>query len=601
MNPRLRILVALVCGAGLAFLAWALFSTGNGELDVYDPGEEDAPSVSRDGAGDGSALSSSSSGSGSGARAARRDAEGDADADDLPADALRAASIRFVDADTGAALAGVRIYDQRSKRGFGPTDDSGELRLSGVSPQYLVAWGDGVLARPLDEPARQAWIAGEAARVALYRDRFTLRRALRFEVEEGMSQPARGALHIRVAPSSSSPTRPEMGGFPTIRGGVERSVSADLQTAWRAHVRQQIALPRHTVVLRSGPRMLPWRGVLAGLALRFCEARRYRVRVYADDGRVGEREVNVTARDTSPIVLRMTRGASIEVRVVGAGSRALPDAVVTLRHPGTHSEAERSARSDARGVARFSGLVAGDAIELRANARGYAGGKSLRMRVRDGAKGKLELRSVPMRTHRLTIREIKSNEAIGAAELFLGHPSVRGAIARSSDNGVANLPLQIGENAVLTVRKEGFGEHREILTVKAGVSLPSFVALVPDDRDRQLELGLVARIAGRVLRDGRPQKGVRVRLMAARDRNGRVLADSMEEGLLRMHTPGAKVRAILEGQRVRPQLEAATDDSGAFVLWPASRGRATLQAYVTGVAKRDVRVVLGSRQEIELK
>lgn len=595
MRKIIRTAIALACGGGLAFLAWSVFSSEK----AHDPANSNGIEGWRDGndgqSGDGAATSSG----GDGKQGTRGEREGDGERkrDERGARAapLVRVTLRCVDAETGARLAGVRCYDQQARRELGISDDAGELRIAGATPRFLIVWGDGFLSTPLSEEARRDLLEGRTGEQKIWRDRYTMRRPLRLLAKAGAAVPTRGALHIR----NLDVAKYESEAFPSARIGAGRAIERELSLAWQTHVRHQISLPRHSVFLRAGARHLPWRGKLQGLVLRFAEERRYELRAYAEDGRVARTVVSVRARDKEPIELRFEQGDSVTVRVRGPSKSGLAGALVKLRFPQRRSEAERNAQTDAKGIAVFRGLVEGDALRISVSARGHTA-KSVEGRV--GAPiAAIDLRAVAMHAHRIRIREIRSNRTVAGAKLYLGDPSVQEVLVKSNAEGIADLQLQQSEQAVLTVRADGFGEHREILPVKAGLALPSVVYLVPEDRARQLQLGLVAKIEGRVLRGGKPIMGARVRLMPTRNRDGRLASDAMKDSLMTPIRNVARSRLILAGQRVRAMLDASTDENGRFVLWPSARGRATLQDYSKDGGKRDLFIVLGKTQSVDLQ
>ncbi|MCA8968233.1 MAG: carboxypeptidase regulatory-like domain-containing protein [Planctomycetes bacterium] len=599
MNRR-RISILFVL-AGIALASWLAFTwIGGGGL--WGGGSEDDPrSMWPSATGDGNACVDSNG------TTTGKVEEGTSPDDEnrrvsVNREGLAIACLRCLDAMTKAPLAGVRIHDQQNDADLGTTGDDGIVRIArradGTICPFLVAWGDGVLARSLPAEVVEELDQGGAEDVVellVHRDKYTVRRPLSVRVRGSHEVPKRAA--IMIVPEVDAPSMDEV---PTLRIGDDTSISPSEREGWAMHVRALLGLPAEHVYYDIGTRVLPWHGSLDGLALRFARGGRYLVRARTSDGAVAATDIEVTARDESPIDLVFEDGASIGVKVMDDDGRPVAQAIVRLRPLVRTGEFERQGETDVSGAARFRGIVRGDRFELVVESRLHRG-KTLAAVA--GQDYEVRLQSVPRALHRISVREIRSNRAIAGASLWIDEPSGRQADGATDAAGTATVALVPGDDHVLHVRAPGYVEWREVFHEKMGSALPTSVELVPTSRARQLELGLVGLVEGRVYgSDGKPRAGVAVRMMTALGTDGAPYPDSMDDGNFALvRASEATRRMVLAGDRVKATRDAITDDEGRFELWCVARGRARVLVLEKGGASREVFVRLGAKAEVDLR
>ncbi|MCB9917113.1 MAG: carboxypeptidase regulatory-like domain-containing protein [Planctomycetes bacterium] len=598
MNRR-RITILFVL-AGIALAVWLAFTWTVGGASGGDPG--DSPySIGTDATGGGNARGDEN-GATDGRIAAGTSAGDENTRVDGDQGGLTITRLRCIDAMTKAPLAGVRIHDQQNDAELSMTGEDGIVRIArradGTICPFLVAWGDGVLARSLPAEVIEELDQGSADDVVellVHRDKYTVRRPLHVRARGSRDVPKRAA--ITIVPEVDTPSMDEV---PTLRIGDAVSVSKAEREGWAMHLRALLGLPAKHVYYDIGTRVLPWHGSLDGLALRFTRAGRYLVRARTSDGAVATASIEITARDESPIDLVFEDGTSIGVKVMDDDGRPVSQAVVRLRPAARTGEFEKQGETDANGAARFAGIVSGDRFELVVESRLHRG-KTLS--VLAGQDYELRVQSVPRALHRISVRELRSNRAVEGASLWIDDPSGREADGTTDAAGTATVALVQGDDHVLHVRAPGYREWREVLHENLGSALPTSVELVPAVRARQLELGLVGLVEGRVHgSDGKPRAGVAVRVMTALDKNGTPYPDSMDDGNFALVRGGETVRRmVLAGDRVKAKRDAVTDDEGRFELWCVARGRARVLVLEKGGASRDVFVRLGAKTEVDLR
>lgn len=524
--------------------------------------------------------------------------------DPLGANGASPALLRCVDAETKAPLAGVRLYDQKTDTDVAVSDRDGLVRIprdAEISP-FLLAWGDGVLARALPAELRAALQAqaGEAAApetLAVNADRYTIPCRVVVRSKEAQPPSLRAALTIEALEA-----RAVTDALPLDRIGAGAAVPAATRLAWDVHVRNVFGLPNEVVHYHLGPRAMPWRGSLDGLTLRFAQRGRYLVRAVEIDGAglVASALVDVDPRAEGEVVLDFQQGQVVAVTVKGDGDRAIPRALVRLYNLTHPRHAPYQDETDDAGRARFTGLHAGDRFEVVVEARLHEAKKQT---LQAGGEARFRLEALPREQHVVTVVEVKSNAPIHGAGLWLDSADGREADFRCDAAGTTRIEVHGDADHVLVVRADGFMQWRELTSSKLGGGVPRFVRLLPSSRARQLELGLVGMVEGQVLRaDGQPWKGASVRLVAARDASGQLLPDSIgDDGFAEVKDDAATKRPVLEGQRLEGTLDAITDSEGRFELWCVQRGRARVLVLEKDAPSREVFVRLGAKVRADLR
>ena len=509
------------------------------------------------------------------------------------------AVLTCVDRETSRPLAGVRVFDGKSDRPVGRSDAAGRVELKSVAPGFLFVFGDGYLAAPLDDATQLALANEGKATMLVWRDVYTMPVAIDpvWPEATGGSRPTSFAFVCAPAPGEH-----EREGIPIARLGSGVAVTQELRNTWIKHSFLVAQLPRDECDYHLGGQPLPHQVAAKGGRIRFADAIRYRLRALTKDGLVARSELRVLPRGEQRVELRFARGLRQALRIVDPSGAGVAGVQCVVSFVDVPQDPPRSLQSDNEGRVRLEGLVRGDKLELDLRALGFNPRKT--QVVVDGKEQRVELGVRPVVRHRLRLVERGSQRAIAGAELFLGNPAKPSVRATSDKEGRATLPLQRGEERVLTVRKKGFVTYREVLALDRGVPLPDRIELLPSARDRQVELRVIAGVHGQVLIGGKPRMGVVVALLPWTDKDGKPTADAMQPaGFAKIADNDPNTgRMRLGGFAPKTQLEAQTDKDGRFELWSASAGRAALCVYgLKREYKREIFVRLGKRQKVEVR
>jgi hypothetical protein len=158
-----------------------------------------------------------------------------------------------------------------------------------------------------------------------------------------------------------------------------------------------------------------------------------------------------------PLAITLRRLASLEVAVLGLDGRPAPGATVMIAGPSLWPA--RSARADAKGVSRITGLLAGN-YDLRASLDGNVAPTLLGFELARGANEKLTLRLEPGRTVVALVTDgegpsalIVANADVVLAEAGLSSFPIRGRTG--SDGKVSLGPIASGP-ATLGARADDF-------------------------------------------------------------------------------------------------------------------------------------------------
>ncbi|MET0793017.1 MAG: carboxypeptidase regulatory-like domain-containing protein, partial [Polyangiaceae bacterium] len=158
-----------------------------------------------------------------------------------------------------------------------------------------------------------------------------------------------------------------------------------------------------------------------------------------------------------PIAITLRRLASLEIAVLGLDGQPAPGATVMIAGPTLWPA--RSAPTDAQGVARISGLLAGS-YDLRASLAGNVAPTLLGFELARGANEKLTLRLEPGRTVVALVTDgeganplVVANADVVLAEAGLSSFPIRGRT--SSDGKVSLGPIASGP-ATLGARADDF-------------------------------------------------------------------------------------------------------------------------------------------------
>lgn len=471
--------------------------------------------------------------------------------------------LRFVDADSGVAIAAGRVFDVRGEL-LGTADIDGVLRLADLQLNALVFGADGYLVEHyFDRPDEvRAMVRRHAEighlQIMLEPDTLTLPAELHFVGADAAMLPAVSfQMRCLAVPAPTATT------VPTGQSGAVL-ISPELRAAWQRHaLLSTLRRPDfNPELLHFGAQSASETFHCAGRApMRFLAAGRYLVEARAGE-LFGHQVIDLHGPATSPLVIRLGAGAFLAGQVVGAAdSQAVGGAQIVARRDG---QIVTSGEADAAGRFRVGPLADG-AVVLEIHHRDFAALQCPGVHP-GAAEGHYALQPLPQ--HRVfgVVRRRPHGAGIAGAEVKLTSGLGTVTAARTDATGRFELASTLTEPGIEVIAK-GFLAYAEMINANGE---PLAIELLPDQPEARRQAGLSALISGTVTdAEQRPVANCPVRIQA-------------QTPLAVTGVPG---RRIVRGATIPIPDFVITDANGVYRLeWPRSEA-VTLAANPSATTK----------------
>lgn len=448
------------------------------------------------------------------------------------------ACLLVVDHDGGRALAGAAVRRVQGGAELAFSDERGLASVPLKQPEQLAVVLDGYLLRMA--PTTPGSTEAEPQRVALVRDRWSLRRRFVFPGDAG--PPGEVLVRFRPQAGSGADAGPPAGDAVLQRAWTEHTLLGSRPVC--ADVPVQLGTWSEDKVHRLGD----------GAEVRFAAAGEFTIEAATTAGEVGSASFRIEPGriDGEAIRVALARGEFVAGTVVG-GLQPLAGATLTLQGG---EPLGLCATTGADGAFRFGPLRKGRATLLVRH------GDHLPLAygpVEAPASGvRIVLQRLPQSTLRGRVRSRPDLRPVAGAQV--SWTPVGGAVvtATTGPDGAFQLAATGEQAARLVVAAPGLLPYAELVT--PGAPFADF-DLWPNTTAVRLAKGLSAVLAGTVVdAAGRALPGVSVRWIPARP------------------TPpiGAPGRRVLDGGALELPLIVATGPDGAFVLETTQFGQGRL-------------------------
>ncbi len=479
----------------------------------------------------------------------------------------------------GRRIEGVRAFDMEAGKNVGTSDARGVLVFRGAEPGALVLWGPGLFARLIPASGRRALRVGKQVEVDLLRDVYSI--PIRVETAfRGGKPPAEGRIELEVLPRGEARESPRS--FPTAARGTGHRIPSELREAWELHsilIPQCATGDRAWFVGDAAPLTLPPGGGVLVLPHRG----EYEIRARFGEEWIAQASCRVGPGGDRVCRLRFHKGGVLDVLVQSGEAEPIEGARVRLEWKDTNGPLVREAFTEEDGFVRFRGVRERGVPLMTVAAKGYAQ-TSRKVEIGGREAVVVRLRALPRRNARAIVCEAGSLRPLAGVRLTVEGIRRKQGI-QSMEDGVLVFEIPLEMVVLLRLSLPGYLPYVEILRPR-WEPLPDRFLLVPENRDRQLALGLIAVVRGRILGSGgTPISGVPIGL-------------AVSGGGLEPAVPGKPFRIQVRGARPEEVLRSVTDREGRFLLVSRRFGSAVLH---WGERRRELRLEAGRLLVLELE